>query len=145
WGRRLDRDSVQPSSGAHFHRRFIARPRTWPRQPTRRRKQVRKRSKAVIIGASALALGAGGAGIATATGAGEDSKPIGGRALEEASAAALKVTGNGKVTETEVGDEVSYYQVEVTKPDGSQIDVQLDRGFKVVSQAGDSESSGRGD
>ena len=33
---------------------------------------------------------------------------------------------------TEVGDEESYYQVEVTLNDGSQVDVQLDENFKVV-------------
>jgi hypothetical protein len=98
----------------------------------------------VIVGASALTLGAGGAGIASATGAGEGSKPITGSALEEASAAALKATGSGKVTETEVGDEDSYYEVEVTKPDGSQIDVQLDHSFNTVSQAGDSASQDHG-
>jgi hypothetical protein len=43
------------------------------------------------------------------------------------------------VTETEVGDEESYYEVEVTRPDGSQVDVQLDRDFNVVSSATDSE------
>jgi uncharacterized membrane protein YkoI len=57
--------------------------------------------------------------------------PIGGSALDKASAAALEHTG-GQVTETEVGDEESYYEVEVTRDDGSQVDVQLDRGFAVV-------------
>ena len=41
-------------------------------------------------------------------------------------------TGEGRVTETEVGDEESYYEVEVTLDDGSQVDVQLDRSFNVV-------------
>jgi len=45
----------------------------------------------------------------------------------------------GKVTETEVGDEDSYYEVEVTDADGSQTDVQLDRGFNVVSSKADHE------
>jgi hypothetical protein len=48
--------------------------------------------------------------------------------------------GGGQVTETEVGDEESYYQVEVTRADGSQVDVQLDRGLQVVGQSGDGES-----
>jgi uncharacterized membrane protein YkoI len=104
---------------------------------------MKKRTKVVIVGASALALAAGGAGIASATG-GDSSHPITGKALEEASAVALKATGGGEVTETEVGDEESYYQVEVTKTDGSQVDVQLDRGFNVVGQAGDGESQDHG-
>ncbi len=57
-------------------------------------------------------------------------KAITGSALDRASQAALKETGGGKVTETEAGDEESYYEVEVTKADGSQVDVQLDRGVQ---------------
>jgi hypothetical protein len=50
------------------------------------------------------------------------------------------------VTETEVGDEESYYEVEVTRDDGSQVDVQLDRDFDVVGQAADhEEGDGAGD
>jgi hypothetical protein len=101
---------------------------------------MKMRTKVAIIGASALALGAGGAGIAAATGGGDSSHPIGGKALERASAAALDATGGGTVTETEVGDEESHYQVEVTAADGSQTDVQLDRDFNVVGRSADSDS-----
>ena len=38
----------------------------------------------------------------------------------------------GTVSATEVGDEESYYEIEVTLDDGRQVDVQLTRGFKVV-------------
>lgn len=58
--------------------------------------------------------------------------PITGAALEQASEAALAYVGEGSVTGTEVGDEESYYEVEVTLDDGSEIDVQLDEGFVVV-------------
>jgi uncharacterized membrane protein YkoI len=88
------------------------------------------------------ALGAGGTAIAGAAGGGDDNgtdKAITGSALDRASAAALKATGGGKVTETEVGDEESYYEVEVTRGDGTQVDVQLDRGFQVVGQKADHE------
>jgi hypothetical protein len=44
------------------------------------------------------------------------------------------------VTGTEVGDEDSYYEVEVTREDGSQVDVQLDRDFVVVGSDADSET-----
>jgi Peptidase propeptide and YPEB domain len=100
------------------------------------------RRKAVIIGASALALAAGGAGVAVATGGDDDGteRPISGSALDRASAAALEATGGGSVTETEVGDEESYYEVEVTRDDGSQVDVQLDRDFNVVGESADEES-----
>jgi hypothetical protein len=105
---------------------------------------MKKRTKVLLVGASALALAAGGAGVASATGGGDSSHPITGKALEQASAAALKATGGGTVTETEVGDEESYYQVEVTKADGSQVDVQLDRGFNLVGQSADGESQDSG-
>ncbi len=100
-----------------------------------------KRRKVLIVGASALALAAGGAGVAMATGGDDDAteKPIEGSALEQASDAALAHTGEGSVTETEVGDEESYYEVEVTLDDGSQVDVQLDRDFAVVGDEADSE------
>ena len=65
---------------------------------------------------------------------------ITGDALTKASAAALAYTGEGRVTETEVGDEDSYYEVEVTLNDGHQIDVQLDEQFNVVKGMPDNES-----
>ena len=94
----------------------------------------------LITAAAAGALAAGGAAIAGAAGGDDDATdtPISGSALEKAKAAALADTP-GRVTETEVGDEESYYEVEVTRADGSQVDVQLDRDFHVVSSKTDSE------
>jgi uncharacterized membrane protein YkoI len=66
-------------------------------------------------------------------------QPIGGTALDQASAAALQHMGGGQVTGTEVGDEQSYYEVEVTRDDGTQVDVQLDRSFNVVGSETDEE------
>ena len=46
------------------------------------------------------------------------------------------------MTDTEIGDEESYYEVEVTHDDGRQVDVQLDQNFNVVgsdSYAGEPE------
>jgi uncharacterized membrane protein YkoI len=103
--------------------------------------------KYVIVGATVAALAAGGAGVAVATGGGDDSEqPITGSALQQAEAAALAETGGGTVTETETGDEESFYEVEVTLDDGSQVDVQLDRDFNVVgSEADDESESGESD
>jgi uncharacterized membrane protein YkoI len=99
----------------------------------------------VVALVAVAALGAGGAAIATAAsgGGGEDGadKAITDAALDRASSAALAHTGGGKVTGTEVGDEESYYEVEVTRGDGSQVDVQLDRSFHVVGAQGDSDPS----
>lgn len=41
------------------------------------------------------------------------------------------------MTGTEVGDEESYYEVEVTLDNGSEVDVQLDESFAVVGSEGD--------
>jgi uncharacterized membrane protein YkoI len=100
---------------------------------------MRSRTKVALV-AGALALGA--AGIATAVGASSNDDreaPITGVAFEQASQAALAYTGGGRVTETEVGDEDSYYEVEVTLDDGSQVDVQLDANFAVVGSEVDHE------
>jgi uncharacterized membrane protein YkoI len=70
----------------------------------------------------------------------ETETPITGAALRQASDAALAHTGGGTVTGTEVGDEESYYEVEVTLADGSQVDVQLDAGFAVVGSDPDRET-----
>jgi hypothetical protein len=88
-----------------------------------------------------LAIVGGGAGAVVATG-GDSDQPITGQALDRASKAALDHTGGGRVTETEAGDEDSYYEVEVTLDDGSQVDVQLDEGFNVVGQEADNDGAG---
>ena len=104
---------------------------------------MKSRTKKGLIAAVAVAaLGAGGAAVAIGTDeAGDDDatqQSISGSALKKASDAALEHTGGGEVTETEVGDEESYYEVEVTTDEGQQ-DVQLDRNFNVVSSEGDSD------
>jgi hypothetical protein len=99
---------------------------------------MRHKKALVVIGVvAAVAMIGGGLGIAGAMGGDDSEEPITGTALEKASEAALAHTGEGRVTETEVGDEESYYEVEVTLDDGSQVDVQLDEGFNVVSDESD--------
>ncbi len=85
----------------------------------------------VLSGAAVIA----GTQLANAGGETEDVGPdvaITGSDLDAASAAALAHTGEGRVTDTEVGDEESHYEVEVTLDDGSEVDVQLDQAFDVV-------------
>jgi uncharacterized membrane protein YkoI len=101
--------------------------------------------KGIIIGFAAVAvLAIGGTAIANSVGGDDDGsdKAITGTALDKASAAALAHTGGGKVTETEAGDEEGAYEVEVTMPDGSQVDVHLDKSFHVLGQQGDDDGSG---
>jgi len=92
-----------------------------------------KTKRITAVAAACVGLGLGAAAIATAGGDDDGTeKPITGSALKRASDAALAHLGGGRVTETEVGDEESYYEVEVANRDGSQTDVQLDRAFRVV-------------
>jgi uncharacterized membrane protein YkoI len=100
--------------------------------------------KVAVIAAVVVGIGAAGGGAALAAGGDDDATetPITGSALEQAQAAALAHTGQGKVTATEVGDEESYYEVEVTLDNGSQVDVQLDKSFNVVGSEGDHDRSG---
>jgi hypothetical protein len=86
------------------------------------------------VGAAAVAIGTG---IAAAQPDDGEGTPITGDALTKASQAALAFTGGGTVTGSEVGDEESYYQVEVTLADARQTDVQLDPNFVVVGNKTD--------
>ena len=89
-----------------------------------------------VTGAAALAVVVAGGGVAIAAG-GEDATEgpdvaITGAALEQASDAALTHLGEGRVTDTEVGDEEGYYEVEVALDNGNEVDVHLDEDFTVL-------------
>ena len=107
---------------------------------------MKDKAKGVLIAIAAVAaLAVGGTAIAGATGGGDDDgtdKAITGQALDRAKAVALDHTGGGKVTGTEAGDEEGAYEVEVTRADGSQVDVHLDKGFNVIDQARDNDQGG---
>ena len=107
---------------------------------------MRHRTKYLVIGVAVAAAAAiptmAFAGGDSDDGApGEDSReveaPITGSALDQASAKALAHIGEGRVTGTEVGDEESYYEIEVTLDNGRQVDVQLDESFNVVGTEGE--------
>lgn len=59
--------------------------------------------------------------------------PITGTALERASAAALAYIGEGRVTDSEIGDEEGYYEIEIRLNNGREVDVHLDENFNVLS------------
>jgi uncharacterized membrane protein YkoI len=102
---------------------------------------MNRRTKWIATGAVAAAALGIGSGLAVAASADDDQPPIPANALEHATKVALDRTGGGRVTGSEVGDEEGYYEVEVTRADGSQVDVHLDRGFNVI----DSSADGSGD
>jgi hypothetical protein len=92
-----------------------------------------------VIAAVAAGLLLVGGGVAYATGSGEGSSvQTGGANIDKAKSVALdQVTG--RVTGSEVGDEEGYYEVEITKDDGSQVDVHLDKNFNVLDTPADHE------
>jgi hypothetical protein len=97
-----------------------------------------KGTRWILIATAAGVVAAGVVGgVAFAGGEGDGDTPITGEARARAEAAAIAYTAGGRVTDTEIGDEDSYYEVEVTMPDGRQIDVQLDRNFSVVGSSAD--------
>jgi uncharacterized membrane protein YkoI len=100
---------------------------------------MRRRTRWVVAAAVAVAAVGGGTTIAAATGGDDAEQPITGDALRRASAVALAHTGSGAVTDTEVGDEDGYYEVEVTLADGRQVDVHLDRDFSLLATKADQE------
>lgn len=100
----------------------------------------------IVAGIAALAAFAlGGAALAGATqGAEEDAdeQSFSGSGAEQARAAALKEAGGGTVTGLERDPEgARTYEVEVRKPDGSVVDIELDQAFKVLAVDGDSDGA----
>lgn len=76
-------------------------------------------AKKMIIGAAVALMLLVGAGVAYASGSsGDGSGQSAGPGMEQAKSVALDHV-NGRVTSTEFQDEEGYYEVEVTKLDGS--------------------------
>src|SRR5215210_923901 len=94
-----------------------------------------------LIAAAVAVLLLVGAGVAYATGSGGDDseQQATGPGIEKAKSVALDQTNGGHVSGTEVGDEEGTYEVEITRDDGSQVDVHLDRDFNVLSTPDDHE------
>ena len=99
--------------------------------------------KKVILAVALAMVVLAGAGVAYATGSGDESseQQATGAGIEKAKSIALEHTNGGRVTGTEVGDEEGYYEVEVIRGEGSQVDVHLDRDFNVLSTPADNEGS----
>jgi hypothetical protein len=101
-------------------------------------------ARTLLVAAAVAMMLVVGAGVAYATGSSSDSSGQASAAdLEKAKSVALDHV-NGKVTGSEVGDEEGYYQIEVTRPDGSQVDVNLDKNFNVINTPADNQDSNSG-
>lgn len=99
--------------------------------------------RVLIAGGAVLALAAGGIGIAYAVG-GEDEEQVTGPSAEKAKAAALEQVGGGTVLEVEKqdGDGGGAYEVEVERPDGSQVEVHVSGQYESVGTAADDDGGG---
>jgi len=92
----------------------------------------------VALGA-AVAATAGGIAVAGNGDDGPASHQYSEQQADHAKQAALDATGGGTVNSVESDSENgATYEVEVTKPDGSTVDVRLDDSFEVVVIEGDS-------
>ena len=93
----------------------------------------------VIAAAVAMLLALGGAGIAYANG-GDSEEQLTGPEAQKAKSAAIAAVGGGTVTEVERDDgngTSGVFEVEVTREDGSQLEVHLDGDHNVVGQQAD--------
>jgi uncharacterized membrane protein YkoI len=103
-------------------------------------------ARKVLIGAAVALVLLVGAGVAYANGSsGDDSSGDGpeqstGPGMERAKSVALEQV-NGRVSATEFQDEEGYYEVEVTRDDGSQVDVHLDKNYNVLNTPDDHEGA----
>lgn len=93
-----------------------------------------------VIAAAVVAVGAGGVGLAQAVSGSEE--PVTGPDADRAAAAALEAAGGGAVLEIERqdGDAAGFYEVEVRREDGSQVEIHLTAQFEPVGSAADDDS-----
>jgi uncharacterized membrane protein YkoI len=102
---------------------------------------MRKRVLVAAAGVGVvLAVAAGGIAVATGGDDGPASHHYTQEQADAATNAALKATGGGTANSVETdGENGATYEVEVTKPDGTTVDVRLDDRYHVVVMEGDGE------
>jgi uncharacterized membrane protein YkoI len=102
------------------------------------------RKRVIVAGAVlgvAVAATAGGIAVAGNGDDGPASHQYTQEQADQAKQAALDATGGGTVNSVESDSENgATYEVEVTKPDGTTVDVRLDDSFRVVVIEGDSDT-----
>lgn len=97
---------------------------------------MQRRTKWILAAGLAVAGVVGGAGAVMAGGA-DDDAPLTGEQRDRAVAAAKAHVGEGQVTDTEIGDDGAAYGVEILKPDGAQVEVNLDNDYRVTGTEAD--------
>ena len=69
---------------------------------------------------------------------GEDTdQSLTGASADRAAEAALAAAGGGAVLNVESDDDGAGYEVEIRKADGTEVEVELDKGFNVVQREDD--------
>src|SRR5829696_2691672 len=104
--------------------------------------------RTLVIAAAVVAMWLAllGAGIAYANG-GDSEEQLTGPEAEKAKSAATAAVGGGTVTEVERddGNGTGAFEVEVTREDGSQLEVHLDGDYNVVGQEADEDGANDND
>jgi hypothetical protein len=101
---------------------------------------MKKRTIVTTVGAAVLACGIAGGAVAVASNGGDEEGGATGPDADRAVAAALVETGATRANAVERDSEDgAVWEVEVTKADGSTVDVRLDTDMHVVKVETDSE------
>jgi uncharacterized membrane protein YkoI len=105
-----------------------------------RREEIFMRKKTMLItGVAAAAVVLGGATVAVAAGTlANDDQQLSGTELQQASDAALAKAGGGTVLKAETDD--GAYEVDVLRPDGTKVEVEVDRSFQATVDDRDDDS-----
>jgi uncharacterized membrane protein YkoI len=95
--------------------------------------------RTLVIAAAVVAMlvALGGAGIAYANGTDSEEQVTGPDAEKAKSAAIAEVGGTVTEVERDDGNGTGAFEVEVTRDDGSQLEVHLDGDYNVVGQQAD--------
>lgn len=103
--------------------------------------------KKVVIAVAAVGTAGAVTGGAIAFAGNHDSEgALSGPQAKQATTAALDATGGGTANAVERdGEGGGTWEVEVTKTDGTTVDVRLDENFSLVTIDGDNESTDQGD
>lgn len=105
---------------------------------------MRKRILGGIVIVGALAAGAGGA--MAVAGGGDSEGGVTGPQADRAIRAALEATGGGTANAVERdGENGATWEVEVSTPEGTTVDVRLDDQYRLVIIEGDREVDDDGD
>jgi pyruvate/2-oxoacid:ferredoxin oxidoreductase beta subunit len=105
-------------------------------------------NRKLVVGAAAtgITVAVALAGAAAAVASNDDGDhTVAGRQAARATAAALAATEGGTANSVERDSENgATWEVEVTKPDGTTVDVRLDQTYQVVVIEGDGDASREG-